>query len=203
MTIMAQPRFTPEQYLARERAAATKSELVNGHIYAMAGASRRHNLIVFNFVRALGNRLADRPCEVYVNDMRVKVQATEMYTYPDIAALCDAPVLEDDHVDTLLNPAVIIEVLSDSTEAYDRGDKFSHYRKLESLREYILVAQNTVRIERYVRHGKHWMLTEVVGDDAVLPIDALDCEIPLAEIYHRIDTTPDDIQPDLRARSVR
>jgi Uma2 family endonuclease len=113
-----------------------------------------------------------------------------MYTYPDVVGLCDPPQFEDAHGDTLLNPAVIFEVLSPSTEAYDRGTKFSHYRKIASLREYILVTQNEMRLEQYIRHGEHWMLAEITGSDAVLRVETLGCELPLGEIYRRVDFPP-------------
>jgi Uma2 family endonuclease len=184
---LAQPRCTPAEYLARERAAATKSELINGHVYAMAGASRRHNVIVLNLAAEIRARLRGRPCEAYANDMRVKVARTELYTYPDVAALCGEPVFEDEVVDTLLNPSVIIEVLSDSTEKYDRGEKFAHYRRLDSLEEYILVAQDVCRVEHYARHGDSWVLTEVSDPAATLRISSIDCSVPLADIYERVD----------------
>lgn len=186
MSPLAQPRYTPERYLALERTAEHRSELINGQIYAMSGASRRHNLIVLNVGGELRTRLRGRPCETYVSDMRVKVSATLMYTYPDVVAVCESPQLEDDRGDTLLNPSVIVEVLSDSTEAYDRGEKFAHYRKLDSLREYILVSQNAMRVEQFVRHGEHWVLTEVIGPEGVLRVESLGCEIPLKDIYERV-----------------
>lgn len=151
MPPLAQPRYTPEEYLALERKAEHKSEYVNGRIYAMAGASHWHNLIVGNTFGELRARIRSRGCTTYVNDMRVKVSSTGLYTYPDVMALCDAPRFEDSHADTLLNPSAIIEVLSDSTERYDRGEKFGHYRRLETLREYVLVSQNRVQVERFVR----------------------------------------------------
>lgn len=117
----------------------------------------------------------------------MKVLATEAYLNPDLVALCDAPELEDSFEDTLLNPAVIIEVLSESTERYDRGDKFAHYRRIDTLREYILVAQDKVRVERYVRHGDHWMLSEIADLDGVLRIETLGCEVALRDVYERVD----------------
>ncbi len=133
MPPLALPYVTPADYLAAERKSALKSEYINGHVYAMAGASRVHNLIALNTASELRAQLRGRPCEAYVNDMRVKVERTGMYTYPDVIALCEEPRFEDENVDTLLNPTVIIEVLSPSTERYDRGEKFAHYRRLESL----------------------------------------------------------------------
>jgi Uma2 family endonuclease len=187
MPPLAQPRYTPERYLALERTSDHRSELIHGQIYAMSGASRRHNLIVLNIGGELRSQLRGRPCEAYVSDMRVKVSATTMYTYPDVVALCDAPRLEDTNGDTLLNPAVIFEVLSESTERYDRGEKFAHYRRIESLREYILVSQSTVRIERFVRHGDHWVFSDVADPAGTLPIETLGCEISLADVYERVD----------------
>jgi Uma2 family endonuclease len=173
MSQLAEPLYTAEAYLALERAADHKSELVNGRIYAMSGASMQHMRIVRNLVINLGNRLSGGPCEVFSNDLRVKVAPTGMYTYPDVMALCTPPRLEDSHLDTLLNPAVIIEVLSPSTQAYDRGEKFAHYRMIESLREYILVAQDHTRIEQYVRRGEQWVLNEITDPAGVLQIETL------------------------------
>jgi Uma2 family endonuclease len=187
MSQLAERVYTAKEYLALERAADHKSELVNGRIYAMAGASVPHNFIAGNIFAEMRAQLRGRPCSVLVNDMRVKVGPTGMYTYPDVVALCDLPELEDAHGDTLLNPAVIIEVLSDSTEKYDRGEKFAHYRKLETLREYILVAQDKIRIEQYVRHGEHWMLGEISDPADTLRIETLGCEIALRDIYDRVE----------------
>lgn len=190
MSPLVEPLYTAEEYLALERASDHKSELVNGRIYAMSGASVRHTRIVRNLVIGIGGRVSGGPCEVFSNDLRVKVSQTGMYTYPDVVALCDTPRLEDAHLDTLLNPAVIIEVLSASTEAYDRGEKFAHYRRIETLREYMLIAQDQVRVERYIRDGEDWRLTEISDPAGVLPIEALGCEIPLAEIYGRVEFPP-------------
>jgi Uma2 family endonuclease len=186
MPPLAQPVYTAEEYLRLERLADHKSEFVNGRIYAMGGASHAHNLIVFNLAREIGARLRGRPCEAYVGDMRVKVHQTGLYTYPDLAALCEPPRFEDRAVDTLLNPSVIVEVLSDSTEKYDRGETFAHYRRLESLREYVLVSQDRRRVEKFVRGGDGWVLTEVSGD-GVLTIETLGCTIPLDDLYDRVE----------------
>ncbi|MBW3572262.1 MAG: Uma2 family endonuclease [Gemmatimonadetes bacterium] len=183
----ALPYVTPADYLAAERKAAEKSEYINGHVYARAGASRVHNLIAGNTVSELRTQLRGRACEVYVSDMRVKVERTGMYTYPDVIGLCEEPRFEDAEVDSLLNPAVIIEVLSPSTERYDRGEKFAHYRRLESLREYVLIAQDTRRIEHYRREGDSWVLTEVSGPDAALVISSLSCTLRPSDIYDRVE----------------
>jgi Uma2 family endonuclease len=175
--------YTATEYLALERAAEYKNELVNGRICPMTGASLAHNYVVGNIFLGIRAQLRDGPCIVLISNMRVKVSPTGMYAYPDVVALCEAPELEDAFEDTLLNPAVIIEVLSDPTEKYDRGEKFAHYRKLQTLREYILVAQDKIRIEQYVRHGEHWMLGEISDPAGTLRIETLGCEIALRDIY--------------------
>lgn len=187
MPSLAQPRSTPEHYLVLERRATERSEYVNGHIFAMAGASRQHNLITGNVFGELRAQLRGRPCEAYINDMRVKVSATGLYTYPDVAALCGEPHFEDTHVDTLLNPSVIVEVLSNSTEAYDRGEKFAHYRRLESLTDYVLIAQDKIRVEQYVRQGDQWVLSEISDLGGVVRLSAIGCEVALRDIYDKVE----------------
>ena len=137
--------LTQADYLHRERAAEGKSEFYRGEMFAMAGASREHNLIVGNLVTSLNLQLRDRDCQVYPSDMRVKVSPTGLYTYPDVSVACENPEFEDAQGDTLLNPRVLVEVLSDSTEAYDRGPKFEQYRQLASLRDYLLINPNSRR----------------------------------------------------------
>lgn len=187
---LAKPYITPAEYLSAERGAEYKSEYINGQVYALAGASRVHNLIAGNVFGELRAQLRGRPCEVYVNEMRVKVHSTGMYTYPDVVGLCETPRFEDDEVDTLLNPAVIIEVLSPSTESYDRGGKFAHYRRLDSLREYVLIAQDVRRIDHFRRDGDAWVLTEVSGPGSALVIATLGCTLDLADIYDRVEFPP-------------
>lgn len=189
MAALAQLFYTPEQYLAMERQASYKSEYVNGGIFAMAGASREHNQIAFNIAGELHNQLKNRPCLAYVNDMRVKVSATGLYTYPDVAGLCGEPRFEDEQMDTLLNPSIVIEILSPSTEAYDRGDKFAHYRRLPSLVEYVLIAQDKVRVEHYIRQDRRWVLTELDSLEDTLGLVSIQCEISLREIYAKVDLT--------------
>jgi Uma2 family endonuclease len=178
--------LTPEAYLAMERAAEGKHEYWHGELYAMAGASRRHNLLVANLVRVLGNALLDRPCEVYPSDMRVAGAARDVFTYPDVTVVCGQPTFADDAHDTLLDPLVIVEVLSDSTEAYDRGKKFEHYRRIASLRHYVLVAQDQPLVELYTRQGDGtWMLSEH-RTDAMVTLTAVGCELAVAEIYRKV-----------------
>ena len=182
--------LTPGEYLDLERRSEIRSEYVAGRMFAMSGASRRHVLITSNLVRELSGQMRGRACEAYVSDMRVKVSPTGMYTYPDIVAVCGEARFEDEHIDTLLNPTVIVEVLSESTEAYDRGEKFAHYRRLDTLREFVLVAQDKIRIEHFRREGEEWILSEVSGPDATLHLVSIDCHIGLAAIYEKIDFNP-------------
>ena len=187
---MSAPRtdfITSAKYLAIERKAEVRSEYIAGRMYAMSGASRPHSLITGNLNRELSSRMRGRDCEVHAVDMRVKVSPTGIYTYPDIAAVCGEARFEDEHVDTLLNPTVIIEVLSESTEAYDRGEKFAQYRRLESLREYVLVAQNKIRIEHYRRDGAEWILSEISDPGGTLDLPSIGCRVGIAEIYDKVE----------------
>lgn len=198
MSSLAEPRSTPQQYLEIERRAPTKSEYVNGRIYAIThsksgypGASREHNLITGNVNRELSLQLRGRSCEAYASDMRVKVSATGMYTYPDVVAVCGEPHFEDEAVDTLTNPTLIVEVLSPSTEAYDRGAKFAHYRRVASLAEYVLVAQDRVSVERLVRQGEQWILSAVDNLDDVVRLASIDATLRLGAIYDKVTFAPD------------
>lgn len=179
--------FAPEEYLALERQAETKSEYVNGEIYAMAGASREHNYIAGDLFGELRSQLRGRNCKLFMSDMRVRVKPTGLYTYPDVVVVCGRPRFDDTQVDVLLNPTVIFEVLSDSTEAYDRGAKFAHYRYLESLQEYILIAQDRMQVDHYARMGNQWLLTVFSHPDEVLSLPSIECAIPLSEIYAQIE----------------
>jgi Uma2 family endonuclease len=179
--------FTSQEYLTLERQAPSKSEFFDGEIYAMARASRKHVLVEGNILRELGTRLKGRPCTVLTSNMRVRVRATGLYTYPDASVVCGRPEFEDIQSDTLLNPTVLIEVLSPSTEAYDRGEKFSQYRRLPSLQEYVLIAQDRVLVERYRRRGDLWVISDLHSLDDVLPLESIDCKIPLSEIYYQVE----------------
>jgi Uma2 family endonuclease len=182
MATAALTRYTPEEYLALERGAAFRSEYIDGRIVAMTGAQRAHIVIVHNLDREIGARLLDGPCEVYPTEMKVKITASGWYVYPDLCVSCD-PRFEDGVTDVLLNPVLIVEVLSDSTETYDRGEKFFHYRQLDSLREYVLLSQKECSVERYVREGDFWRFTSLEDLDAPLALSSLDLEIPLRRIY--------------------
>ena len=152
----------------------------------MAGASREHNLIVANLLRDIGNQLEDRPCESYPSHMRVSIEATGLYTYPDVSVVCGEPRFQDREVDTLLNPTVIVEVLSPTTAAYDRGDKFHHYRRIDSLREFVLISQDRMMVERYTRQGNDWVLSDMTDPDQVVKLESIGCQIPLGRIYAKI-----------------
>jgi Uma2 family endonuclease len=179
---------TEDEYLEHERRSEAKHELIHGAIVAMAGASREHNAIAGNVVRALGALLKERRCLVFPSDQRVHVEATGLFTYPDVTIACEGLRFHPKHRDTLLNPRVIVEVLSDSTEAYDRGAKFAHYRTIPSLLEYVLVSQDEHRIEHYRRLDTgQWVLTAYDGDAASVALPALGCELPLAEVYDKLD----------------
>lgn len=185
-SVAAGHRATPEEYLAYERGAATKSEYINGCIVAMSGASREHNLIAGNVLRDISLQLMGRSCEAYGSDMRVKVSETGLYTYPDVVVACGEIQFEDAAVDTLRTPTLIVEVLSPSTEAYDRGAKFAHYRRVPSMQEYVLVAQDRVLVEHYRRQGEQWLLTEFRGRDAVAPLPTLGIDLALRRVYDKV-----------------
>lgn len=191
MSAEAAPKklWTPAEYLAWERAAPERHELVDGEIFAMAGASFAHNKIVGNVVRELGNALRGRPCDVTPSDLRVRIPTPSggLYTYPDALVVCGEPEFEDTARDTLLNPTVIVEVLSDSTEAYDRGRKFRYYRAIPSLREYVLVAQDLPAVERHVRgDGGVWSLMQDLGAGDTLVLSSVGCEVPVDELYLKV-----------------
>jgi Uma2 family endonuclease len=176
-----------ETYLEIERRASEKSEYFAGEMFAMAGASERHNLIVANLIFELKGRLKNTPCRVYPGDMRLKIDASGLYTYPDVMVVCGERRFADENDDTLRNPDIIVEVLSDSTERYDRGVKFGHYRKLESLKEYLLVSQNSRKIERYFKNENgNWELTETDDRHPSIRLAAIACELDLDGVYDGI-----------------
>jgi Uma2 family endonuclease len=184
-------RLTEAEYLALERRAEGKSEFLDGEMFAMSGGSSSHSLIQCNLIRELGTRLKGSPCVLYSSDMRVKVQAVGLYTYPDVSVACDPIQFEDEHDDTLLNPVVIVEVLSDSSEAYDRGKKFEFYRQLPSLREYVLAHQHQPRIEQYIRQtGGGWLLREVAGLESKLSLASVGVTTKMSEVYYNLQFPP-------------
>ena len=183
--------LTGEEYLAYERVVPFKTEFIRGELYAMAGGSVPHNTAAVNLLAAIHARLRGGGCRVFNSDMKVHVPPSDSYVYPDLSALCGAPRLHDQQRDVLLNPSVVAEVLSPSTELYDRNVKFDQYRQLDSLRELLLVAQHRVRVEIWTRPaaGGAWMpsptFLEQPADLLVLP--SLGCEIPLSEIYEGVE----------------
>jgi Uma2 family endonuclease len=180
--------LTPEQYLEIERVADHKSEYFGGQIFAMAGAPEAHNLVVGNAFGELRQQCRARPCRVYANDMRVRIRATDLYTYPDIATVCGEPQFLDERRDTLLNPALLIEALSPSTEADDRGRKFEHYKTIESLREYLLLATDRVHADLYTRQADgRWLLTSASRLEDVLTLDSVDARLLMSDIYDKVE----------------
>ncbi len=179
--------YDAREYLALERSREFKSEFFRGEMFAMAGASESQNPVALNIAAELRNALKDGDCRVYPSDMRVKLP-TGLYTYPDVTVVCDEPRFEDEHRDTLLNPLIIFEVLSPTTEAYDRGKKFEHYRSISSLREYVLVAQDHVLVEHHARQSAlgQWLLTAVPSLDAAVELPSLRCRLSLREIYAKV-----------------
>jgi Uma2 family endonuclease len=170
-----------------ERKAEVRSEYLNGGIFAMVGATREHNLIATNITREVSQQLKGKPRELYSTDMRVRVPATGLYTYPDVVVVCGEPVFEDEHVDTLLNPTLIMEVLSESTESYDRGKKFGHYQTIGSLVEYLLVAQDEYRIEQFVKQPDgHWLYTDARSPEGSLELASTQCVLTLKEVYDKV-----------------
>lgn len=191
-SIAARTYLTPEEYIVAERKATLKSEYLSGEIVAMSGASNAHNLITVNTATHLYNQLVEGNCRVLMSNMRVGIGTGISYFYPDIAVTCDKPRFEDDVFDTLINPQVIIEVLSDSTAGYDRGEKFIRYRQLESLQEYILISQDQVQVDHYLRQGKQWVLTEFSTLEDVLQLVSIGAELPLHQVYRFVDLETDD-----------
>ncbi len=181
-------KFTPDEYLTLERASAYRSAYFQGEIFAMAGGTPRHSLIQTNLTGELRQALKGHPCTTYNSDLRIRVDRTGLYTYPDASIVCGPLELADNQQDVVLNPTVLFEVLSDSTEAYDRGVKFGHYRQVESLREFVMVSQKEVLVERYQRNPDNtWTLMESRGLDSQLELTSVGITIPLTEIYDKVD----------------
>ena len=190
MSTQPKTLLTPEQYLEIEREAEFKSEYYQGEMFAMAGAREAHNLIAANLLAALHQQLRPRPCRVYMSDMRVRVSATGLYTYPDVTVVCGEPQFLDERRDTLLNPNLVVEVLSPSTEAYDRGRKFEHYRSIESVNEYLLVSSERVSAELFTRQPDgRFLLTAAARLEDSLDLQSVGCRLTLADLYEKVDFT--------------
>ncbi|KOR30845.1 hypothetical protein TI05_13340 [Achromatium sp. WMS3] len=187
MLAQAITKVTAQEYLLTERASAIKHEFIDGEVFAMAGASKKHNQIASNLVRIIGNQILHKPCSIYSSDMRVKIEKANKYAYPDIVITCENEDFEDKEEDTLLNPIIIIEILSDSTESYDRGNKFFYYRQIDSFIEYILVSQKKFHIEKYTRQTNNsWLYSEFNIIDAQFELSLISCTISLQEVYDKV-----------------
>jgi Uma2 family endonuclease len=192
MSAVPKHYITPEEYLAIERKAEGKSEYYKGEMFAMAGASRQHDRIVANLIRRLGNALDGTKCEVYTSDMRVSVSATGLYTYPDATVVCGEAEFADEHFDVLLNPIVLCEVQSPSTQNYVKGTKYDHYRAISSLREYVVIAQDTLHIMHHRRRKDGtWVLRDIRDPDEKLKLSSVGCELSVADIYQNVEFSED------------
>ena len=188
MSALPKRFFTPEEYLEREAKAEYKSQYFAGEIFAMAGVQPSHDRININLITALHQRFRGKPCSVFTSDMRVRA-ADDMYTYPDLTALCGEPEFATvgKQPPSLLNPRVIFEVLSPSTEAFDRGIKFARYRRLETLTDYVLISTHQMRVEHHrLRDDGVWDYEDLGEPDELLRLTSVECELPLAEIYERV-----------------
>jgi Uma2 family endonuclease len=185
------PALTSQQYLDLERSSEMRHEFLDGLMYAMAGESPDHSRICYNLSGITHAQLKEKPCEGFSPNMKVRAGLGDLYAYPDLMIVCGEAAFHDEHRDVLLNPTVIFEVLSPSTEKYDRGEKFRRYRtEIDSLQDYVLVSQDTMRIEHHHRETDgHWSLNEIAGGDSILKINSIDCQIPLAEVYRNTDAT--------------
>jgi Uma2 family endonuclease len=189
MTVAVSRRhWTGEEYLQSERAGDLRHELVNGALYAMSGGSVAHAQLTARAIRLIGRQVQGGPCDTFSSDLRVKVEATGTYTYPDLSVVCGKAEVEDDHGDTLLNPTVLVEVLSPSTEAYDRGAKFEHYRRLASLRDYVLISQDRPLVEVFSRGSRQaWSYVAYDGPEATALLPAIGCTLELAALYEGVE----------------
>jgi Uma2 family endonuclease len=179
--------LSPEEYLAAERRAEFKSEYVEGVVYAMSGASVPHNLIVANLIITLGSQLRGGPCRVFPSDLKVHVPFGRNYFYPDVSIVCGEIEFFDEQRDVIQNPIVIIEVLSESTAAFDRGKKFQSYQQIESLKEYLLVSQDEQVVEHYLRRDDgHWLYTKIGRHDESIELPNISCRLSVRDIYNNV-----------------
>jgi Uma2 family endonuclease len=188
MSTLTVTHVTPEEYLAAERLSETRSEYIDGGVYPMTGGSINHIRIVSNIDTQLNIQLSDRPCDVLPTEMKVRLQDSRKFFYPDICVVCGEPQFHDKRTDIILNPDLVIEVLSPSTEAFDRGEKFQAYQTIESLKEYLLVAQDKPFVEQFVKneYGK-WEYAAAIGLDSSLVLPSIECTLNLAAVYKRVD----------------
>lgn len=199
MSALEQTFITPEHYLELERHAEGKSEYFSGRMFAMSGGSDAHSLIGGNVHALLWSKLRRGACLTFNSDMKVLVNATGLYTYPDVSVVCGEVRYADGHRDMIENPLVLVEVLSPTTEAYDRGEKFVHYQGLASLTDYLIVSQVTMRVEQYVRQSDdQWLLSVHSGPEASVTLASIGCELLLAEVYERVEVGAQRVAPTLR-----
>ncbi|MFL6284774.1 MAG: Uma2 family endonuclease [Pyrinomonadaceae bacterium] len=188
MTTQTITYVTPDEYLAAERLSDYRSEYLDGGVYPMTGGSINHNQITINLILELGAQLRARPCRVLGVDLKVRLPDSRKFFYPDVVAICDELQIHDDRKDIILNPDLVIEVLSPSTEAFDRGAKFRAYQTIESLKEYVLVSQNEPLIEQYVRNGEgKWTYAAAEGLDSTLTLPSIECTLNLSAVYDKVD----------------
>ena len=187
MTALEKRRYTEEEYLELERDSDIKHEFYGGELFAMAGASEAHILICTNVTYRLAGQLLERPCRVYGSDMRVKVEATRLQTYPDLSALCEPSEFTTLSRITLLNPSLIVEVLSKSTQAYDKDEKFRQYRMIPSLLEYVMISQHEVYVEHYLRQGEgEWLARFYSKLENTFKLESTLCTLELGQIYWKV-----------------
>lgn len=193
MSAIPKTKLTPAEYLEFERKSEERHEYFAGEITLKSGVNRNHCIINGNLGGLFWQHFKGKNCFACLGKMRVFVPETGLYTYPDLVVVCGDPQFQDDVHDTLLNPILLIEVLSETTESYDRGKKFQHYRSIESLQEYIMVSQDEARVEKYVRHGDgFWLLSEAVGIHSEIEFSSIECRILLSEIYDKVDFSDDE-----------
>jgi Uma2 family endonuclease len=187
--IPKQKFITEEEYLLIERQSLEKNEYFNGEIFAMAGSSEEHANISSNINSLIHLQLRKRPCKTYQSDLRVHIPKTGLYTYPDVVIVCGKPqLLDDTYLDTLVNPTLIVEVLSPTTADYDKGAKFEHYRTIDSLQEYVLVWQDKKRVARYTKQTDNsWLLTDFIGEDAEIELKSIECRLTMDDIYDKVE----------------
>lgn len=187
MAAIRKPLITIEEYFQLEESSEFRYEYYNGKVILKTGAESAHILVVGGVGATLHGQLRQRPCHVYLNMMRVSIKAANFYTYPDVVVVCGKSQFDETIPDTLLNPTVLVEVLSPSSEEYDRGDKFQAYRTLDSLQEYLLISQNSVHVEHYVRQGDGWLFTETTRLEDIITLPSIDCTLAVQDIYEKVD----------------
>lgn len=188
MSLQQHTYLTPDEYLAMERQAEHKSEYIDGVVYAMSGASYRHNAIVANVIIELGQQLRGHPCRALPSDLKVRMPDSSKFFYPDVSVVCGEPEFHDERTDVLLNPTLIVEVLSESTASFDRGEKFQAYQRLDSLQEYLLISQDKYLVEQYIRQTKEsWTYKAAVGLESSLALPSINCALSLKAVYDKTD----------------